>query len=66
MATSLATLRPNPSGHSQDEQIILKHVEDDVVTQSPRSRRESIVCDDMEVDEDYCTEPGQVITTRLV
>ncbi len=45
-----------------------KHVEDDIVSQNPSSPQEGIEDDEheVEVDEDYCTEPGQVITTRLV
>ncbi len=42
------------------------HVEDDIVPQNPSGPQESIEGDEVEVDEDYCTEPGQVITTRLV
>ncbi len=70
MDTSLAALNPNTSGQSQDEQMMTTHVEDDVVPHSPRIPQESpqgsIEDYEVEMDEDYCTEPGQVITTRLV
>ncbi len=67
MDTSLADLNPSHAGQSQeDDQVITKDVEDDVIPQSPRNPQGSTEDDEVEMDEDYCTEPGQVITTRLV
>ncbi len=67
MDTSLADLNPSHAGQSQeDDQVTTKDVEDDVIPQSPRNPQGSTEDDEVEMDEDYCTEPGQVITTRLV